>query len=138
MAPTVLLGIEIGGTKLQLGLGDGLGNLTVLERRRIEPAHGAAGILAQISEGFGSILSQGEVNRTHIRAAGVGFGGPIDFERNRIERSFQVEGWDNFPLPAWISEHLGLNTWPWAMTPMPPAWRRRVSGPALVALPLCT
>jgi glucokinase len=108
MAPATLLGIEIGGTKLQLGLGDGCGNLTVLERLSIEPARGAAGILKQISNGLDSLLSQARLNRTDIQAAGVGFGGPIDLERNRVERSFQVEGWENFPLWDWIRDDLGI------------------------------
>jgi glucokinase len=106
MALANLVGIEIGGTKLQLGLGDGLGNLEVLERRRIDPARGAAGILTQIVEVFESLLLRSGLSPPEIRAAGVGFGGPIDLERDRIERSFQVEGWDDFPLSDWVRDHL--------------------------------
>ena len=45
MAEGWLLGIEIGGTKLQLGLGRRDAGLCVLERRSVEPSDGAAAIL---------------------------------------------------------------------------------------------
>jgi glucokinase len=45
MARDWLLGVEIGGTKLQLGMArDGEG-LSVLERRTVEPSRGAPAIL---------------------------------------------------------------------------------------------
>jgi glucokinase len=109
MAPVQLLGIEIGGTKLQLGLGDGLGNLRCLERRRIDPAAGASGILAQIADSFEVLLTRAGLAREDIAAAGVGFGGPIDSEHNRVEKSFQVAGWEGFSFDGWTREHLGIN-----------------------------
>ena len=44
------LGIEIGGTKLQLGLGPGDGTLLGLWRGEVVPRHGAEGIRRQIVE----------------------------------------------------------------------------------------
>jgi len=42
----MFLAIEIGGTKLQFGVGDGQsGRLVALERAAVEPANGANGIL---------------------------------------------------------------------------------------------
>ena len=50
----MFLGIEIGGTKLQLGVGDGgSGQLTALERVDVVPERGAAGIL--LTSDFGSM-----------------------------------------------------------------------------------
>ena len=43
------LGIEIGGTKLQLGVGSGRdGELAALVRHDVDPRQGAAGILDEI------------------------------------------------------------------------------------------
>src|SRR4051812_44973299 len=47
------LGIEIGGTKLQLGLGRGGGTIDRLVRLQVDPPRGAEGIRAQIVEAFG-------------------------------------------------------------------------------------
>lgn len=103
-----LLGVEIGGTKLQLGLGRGPGTIDVLKRMVIEPARGAQGILAQIREGFAAMLAEHGLAAGEVRAAGVGFGGPVDSEAGRTETSFQVDGWADFALAGWIRETLGV------------------------------
>ena len=47
----MFLGIEIGGTKLQLGVGDGdSAELVELVRADVQPEDGAAGILQQIKQ----------------------------------------------------------------------------------------
>ena len=47
----MFLAIEVGGTKLQLGVGTGNGGpLADLRRATVEPAAGATGILEQIRE----------------------------------------------------------------------------------------
>jgi len=100
----LLLGIEIGGTKLQLGVGHGDGSpLVGFERREIEISRGAAGILAQIEEAGAKLLSQHPVQRL-----GIGFGGPVDGAAGRVIKSHQVAGWDGFPLAAWCQEKLGV------------------------------
>ncbi len=95
------LGIEIGGTKLQLGLGPGDGRLVELVRRTIVPADGATGILAQIAGAARSLAGGG------VDAVGIGFGGPVDARRGIVARSHQVAGWDGFGLADWVRETLG-------------------------------
>lgn len=98
------LGIEIGGTKLQLGIGRGDGSpLVALERFDVEPALGAAGILERIRLAGGPLVA-----RYAPRAAGIGFGGPIDAARGRIVRSHHIEGWSGFPLADWCRETFAL------------------------------
>ncbi|MBI2477218.1 MAG: ROK family protein [Planctomycetia bacterium] len=98
------LGIEIGGTKLQLGVGAGDGSdFVAFERRNIDIARGAAGILTQIEEAGRSLIEAHPVQRI-----GVGFGGPVDSLRGRVIRSHQVDGWDDVPLAAWCEEKLGI------------------------------
>jgi glucokinase len=96
------LGIEIGGTKLQLGIGDGTGgSLAALERRDVELSRGAAGIRQQIEETGQQLLRQYDV-----QSIGIGFGGPLDRTRGTIIRSFHVEGWDGFALRSWCQDTL--------------------------------
>ena len=97
------LGIEIGGTKLQLGVGDAEnGSLAALERADVQPADGAEGILRQI-ERIGKTLIQ----KHDIRTIGVGFGGPVDIAAGRIVKSHHVAGWDDFPLADWCRDTFG-------------------------------
>ena len=67
---SLLLGVEIGGTKLQLGLGRGDGQLLALERRTVDPSGGAEGLRAQIAQAFAALLDRAEVGRDRIAAAG--------------------------------------------------------------------
>ncbi len=91
------LGIEIGGTKLQLAVGDG--SAKVIERRRlvVDPTKGAAGIRGQIECHLPDLLA-----RHSVQAVGVGFGGPVDWRAGRIARSHQIEGWSDFNLASWL------------------------------------
>jgi glucokinase len=102
----LLLGIEIGGTKLQLGLGWGDGRLLALERRAIRPEAGAEGILRQIVEAYEALLArESEVGEPTL-AVGIGFGGPVDADRGVVLRSHQVVGWDGFALAEWVRQAL--------------------------------
>lgn len=98
------LGIEIGGTKLQLGIGHGDGSpLVALERHSVVPESGAAGILEQIRQAAERLLQQHAV-----RGIGIGFGGPVDAVEGRVVTSHQIHGWDRFPLVEWCDEILHL------------------------------
>jgi glucokinase len=99
----MFLGIEIGGTKLQLGVGPGDGTLAALERFAVEPRQGAEGILAQL-EAAGREL----VSRYAPSAVGFGFGGPVDTVRGIVVKSHHVGGWDRYPLADWCGRTLGL------------------------------
>jgi glucokinase len=103
-----VLGMEIGGTKLQLGLGRGRGDLAALERLAVVPSCGAAGILEQIRQAFPNLLRQLDLRPGRIPSAAVGFGGPVDDAPGRIQRSYQVPGWEGFPLRDWIAKHLEI------------------------------
>jgi len=98
------LGIEIGGTKLQLGVGrGGAASLVELRRFDVEPAQGAAGIREQIRSAAVELVARHGATRV-----GYGFGGPVDAARGRIVKSHHVEGWTDFPLADWTRENIGI------------------------------
>ena len=100
----MFLGIEIGGTKLQFGVGAGDGTpLATLIRRKVDPSAGAAGILEQIREAAARLAAAHS-----IRGIGVGFGGPVDGAKGRVRKSHHVAGWENFPLVDWLRRNPGL------------------------------
>ena len=108
MAGDWLLGVEVGGTKLQLGIGQADGRLLALERLRVEPARGAPAILDQIVEAFQVLLRRTELTPGQVRGVGVGFGGPVDVARGRTQTSFQVDGWTDLPLTEWLAQNLDV------------------------------
>jgi len=104
----MFLGIEIGGTKLQLGIGAGNGQLAGLWRGVVDVGAGPEGIRRQIIQAVPELLAQSKVDRSQVGGIGIGFGGPVDDNSHTIIKSHQIEGWDNFPLEMWLSELLGV------------------------------
>src|SRR5438132_917244 len=102
------IGIEIGGTKLQLGAGLGDGVLRGLWRETIDVNAGPEGIRRQITRGIPELLAQAGVERSHVRGIGIGFGGPVDDATHTVIKSHQIEGWDDFPVAKWIAEVTGF------------------------------
>lgn len=90
-------GIEIGGTKLQLVLGDE--NARILERRRLSVDKGLGG--GGIREQIAHTLPELTAGRP-IGGLGVGFGGPVDWRHGRIACSHQIEGWSDFDFGNWL------------------------------------
>src|SRR5436305_6904041 len=105
----IYLGIEIGGTKLQLGVGAGDGVLAGLWRGAVDVAAGPEGIRRQIAAAVPELLAKTFIDRSRLKGVGIGFGGPVDDATRTIIKSHQIEGWDGFPLAAWITDMLG---WP--------------------------
>ena len=102
------LGIEIGGTKLQLGVGPDDGRLRGLWRGTVEVSTGGEGIRQQIERAVPELLASSGVSRQDIRGVGIGFGGPVDDMTRTVIRSNQIQGWNGFPLADWVSEVIGL------------------------------
>jgi glucokinase len=96
------LGIEIGGTKLQIVVGDAAGKIVQRQRFTVERAQGALGIRKQIEATLARIQST-----TKPAAAGVGFGGPVDWKTGKICKSHQIEGWSEFELGDWLQKLIG-------------------------------
>ena len=100
----MFLGIEIGGTKLQLGVGTGNGPpLIALERRTVERTRGADSIREQILEAGRQLFDKYPIERI-----GYGFGGPVNSSTGRVITSHQVEGWTDFPIVDWTREAFGV------------------------------
>src|SRR3984957_6250356 len=102
MSNKTYLGIEIGGTKLQLVLGDA--NAQILERFRfvVDRQAGAENIRQLIAETLTSI------DTGDLAAIGVGYGGPIDRHTGRVIASYQIGGWAGFPLKEWLGDLTGV------------------------------
>jgi glucokinase len=97
-AQPTLLGIEIGGTKLQLVTGGADARILQRHRLAVDRAQGADGIRRQIETTLAKILTQ-----TKISTVGVGFGGPVDWATGKICKSHHIEGWTGFDLGAWLA-----------------------------------
>ena len=100
------LGIEIGGTKLQTALVAPDGRVLARVSDVVDPAGGAEGIRAVLARQLSRAVDEARALGLVIRAAGIGFGGPVDRDRGVVATSFHVGGWGRFPLGPWVAEVL--------------------------------
>jgi glucokinase len=91
-----VLAIDIGGTKFSIALFEG-GRMIARESRATERAGGRDWMLDQIAA-----LVTGWNEMYRLDACGIGFGGPVDFCRQRVALSTHVGGWNDFDLPAFV------------------------------------
>ena len=91
------IGIEIGGTKLQMVLADEA--LTIIQTFRfvVDKSQGAEWIKTHIAQTIGGILKE-----YHIKGISIGFGGPVDRAMGSIAKSHQLNGWDGFDIAGWL------------------------------------
>ncbi len=106
----MFLGIEIGGTKLQLGVGPDDGRLRGLWRATVDVEAGPEGIRQQICAAVPELLERSGVARRELRGVGIGFGGPVDDTTKTVITSHQIDGWNDFPLGDWVGDVVGLPT----------------------------
>ena len=99
-----VIGVEIGGTKLQVGCGFGeSGTLAELLKANVNVAEGAQGIQRQIHEMIRELRE-----RHDAQQIGVGFGGPVDVATGQVFKSHQISGWDGVPLGEELHKAFGI------------------------------
>jgi glucokinase len=92
----LFVGIEIGGTKLQIVSGNRNGDILTLHRFEVIGNEGATGIQNRIE----AIMKEHYLGQ--ISGIGIGFGGPVNRITGQIATSFHVEGWSGFPIKDWL------------------------------------
>ena len=96
-----ILAIDIGGTKFTLALFEG-GRMTRRESHATDREQGREWMLERIA---GALAGW-----SGIEGSGIGFGGPVDFLRQRVALSTHVGGWRDFPLSQYVQDLLGVPT----------------------------
>lgn len=105
-----VIGIEIGGTKLQAGLGFDGDRLKALVRETVDTSLGPPAILANLERMIPDLLRRAGLKVADLAGVGIGFGGPVDAEKGRVLVSHQVEGWSGFDLKSWSEKTFDLPT----------------------------
>lgn len=93
-----VLAIDIGGTKFSAALFED-GRMGACQTRSTDRAGGPEWMLGELT----AIACRWKFDR-----CGVGFGGPVDFVRQRVALSTHVAGWKDFPLVERLESALGV------------------------------
>ncbi len=98
----ITLAIDVGGTKFSMAVFDE--DLPIArESRRTDRAGGRDWMLDQITT-----IGRKWQRTMVIDRCGIGFGGPVQFDLQRVALSTHVGGWQDFSLPAYVTHTLGI------------------------------
>ncbi|MGA2881646.1 MAG: ROK family protein [Bryobacteraceae bacterium] len=96
------LAIDVGGTKFSMAVFEGK-RLVQRESHPTVREGGREWMLASIQAIFQKWSAHYQFDY-----CGIGFGGPVDFDRQRVVFSTHVDGWNDFDLPGHLTNLLGF------------------------------
>jgi glucokinase len=96
------LAIDVGGTKFSIALFEGE-HMVRRESRSTDAEGGRDWMLEQIAA-----IAQAWQKESPVDRCGIGFGGPVIFNEQRVALSTHVGGWRDFHLTQWVSQLLGV------------------------------
>jgi glucokinase len=104
-----VIGIDIGGTKVAVGLVDGSAQIRCQTRSPMVPDGDAAAGLAAVLSAVNSIsASSGNGEQKSIRGIGICSPGPLDPETGVVINPPNLPCWRNFPLATKIAQIYGV------------------------------
>ncbi|UCG52493.1 MAG: ROK family protein [Candidatus Latescibacterota bacterium] len=106
MKPRVFLGIDIGGTNIELAVVGIRGRLLAQDTVETRPNDGPVNAFARIGERVSSLVG----GSRDVEAAGVGCAGLVDFGRGKLLSSPNLPTWRNTALSRIARRHLGVYT----------------------------
>jgi glucokinase len=105
-----VIGLDVGGTKMTAALATMDGHIVRLLRQQTKREEGAEGGFSAICTMVRELLSEATQKGWQVVRIGIGFGGPVDFERGVVYLSHHVPGWENFPLKEELERCFGIPT----------------------------
>lgn len=100
---TVALAIDIGGTKIEVGLVDEVGAVLSRSRSATNQRDPWPGLAELVDAGLYAAAAAGH----QVVAVGVGCGGPMSDGGERVS-PLNIAGWRDFPLRERLAAHTGL------------------------------
>lgn len=103
-----ILGIDIGGTKLAVGLVTQEGDLVAQDRVPTLATEGPDKVIDRLIQLCRRVVAESGISWSQVRAAGVGCGGPLDPETGVIYEPPNLPGWVAVPLVQRLRDALGI------------------------------
>jgi glucokinase len=104
----IYLGLDIGGTKCSLVVGDA--SFSVLQKVGFDTntGRGWRSILSEFTGHIRTLLD--EYKHCKLKRIGISCGGPLDSKKGIILSPPNLPGWDNVPITRMLSDEFGVET----------------------------
>ncbi|MAY73226.1 MAG: hypothetical protein CMJ31_00605 [Phycisphaerae bacterium] len=103
----VFLGVDLGGTNIQMGLVSEDGQVLTREKARTDAAEGRDAVLGRIVEGVNACCEDQGISLKDVTAMGIGVPGPVDYVRGVVVEAVNL-GWSNEPIGEMLAQRLGI------------------------------
>jgi len=104
---SAVIGIDVGGTNMQIGVVDESNALIGRAARRTQAARGLEHVIGVIESGVDAACAAARIRRDDVAAVGVAAAGAMDVPRGVVISSTNM-GWYDVPLRDMIAARLGL------------------------------
>jgi glucokinase len=105
MKDKLIVGVDLGGTKIDAVLADDCGNIRKREFKETRASEGPNAVIKRIVDAIKAVSSDNK-----IAAVGIGAAGIIDVETGLITFSPNLPGWHNIKLKDILEHELGVKT----------------------------
>jgi glucokinase len=106
MVSKTFLGLDIGGTKCVVCLGDLSGK--PIDRIKFPTAESFKAVWEELKKSINDLLKRNEFSTADIKAAGVSCGGPLDSKSGVVLSPPNLPGWDNIPIVKLLEEEFKI------------------------------
>lgn len=107
-AEHLIVGVDVGGTKVAAGLVDSQGQIVANLRKPMNAAADAAAGLDSVTGAIDALFAANPNARGAIRGIGICAPGPLDPRTGVVVNPPNLKCWRNFPLGAEISQRYGV------------------------------
>ncbi|MCL4784875.1 MAG: ROK family protein [Bryobacterales bacterium] len=97
-----VLAIDVGGSKVTLAVFED-GQMILRETHVTDRDGGKEWMVDKTMA-----VARSWSSRLRFDRCGIGFGGPVNYARQRVDKSTHVSGWDDFDFPAVVKSELGI------------------------------
>ena len=103
--PTLVAGIDLGGTNMSIGIVDPKGRIVGACKRKTKAHEGKDVVLDRIVEGLVRACAEAAIEPAELAAVGIGAPSAIDFDHGVVINAGNL-GWKNVPLRDLLQQRL--------------------------------
>jgi glucokinase len=102
------LGLDIGGTKLAVGIANAEGRVLADAAEPTDPTSRPGDVVEALYRMSQAVCAKAGVGLRDLRAVGISYGGPVDYPAGVTVTCHHLQGWEKVPLVRMVEERFGL------------------------------
>jgi glucokinase len=105
---TFTVGMDVGGTKIAVGIMDPLGEMVAQYTSKVHSGRPPEEVVQAMVEALERVLAQAGLRQEDIAGIGVGFAGHVHGQKGVVLTSSNLPAWDRYPLRDHLQEQVKI------------------------------